>query len=92
LDVRQILRVATVQQHGPHVGDFAGALSSLPPEVQQGTQRAGEETSDKRGRIGGSRERPAVLLGRSVARKVCRSLARTMDAVVQKEHYAGRVS
>ena len=31
LDVRQILRVATVEQHGPHIGDFVDTLSSLPP-------------------------------------------------------------
>jgi hypothetical protein len=50
------------------------------------------KTSHKRGRIGWPQLRPDVSLGRSVAGEVCRSLARALDAVVQKKHCAGRIS
>jgi hypothetical protein len=50
------------------------------------------KTPDKLGHIGWPQPRPDVPLGRSVAGEVCRSLARALDAVVQKEHYAGRTS
>ena len=92
LDVRQILCVVAVQQHGPHiVVPLLSRLAAYSPGGQQGTKRAVEDARQARThRVATTTPRRAA--GAFGCREVCRSLARALDAVVQKEHYAGRTS